>query len=469
MARAARIRRERERPPEWPAESVCGEDGKPLPFHEAQRLAWISEADIVAFVAGSGGGKTSWAPWWMDREVKRRGRGDYLAVTASYDLFKVKLLPAYLMVFCDILKTGRYWAVDRIIELRQSPTDKFMAERSQDTMWGRIILRSAQSPGGLESSTAKAVHADEAGQPDFGLDAWRAISRRVYSTGGRVLVTTTLYNLGWLKQQLIDPLVANVKTETFAAKQGEILLTSGIVGARSVDLIQFDSVVNPSFSKKSWDDAIATMADDEFNMFFRGRVAKLRSLVYDVFDPAVHVCDPIEIPLHWPRYVGIDPFGDRIAATWWAWDHDHMKLHCYREYCEPFGLTTAGHAHNILTLSADEPILGWIGGGPTERQSRTDWEAAGIPLQEPSVTDVWTQIQRAYSLFKTNSILIHSTCEGLISELQSMRRKKLGDEYTMEIENKGLFHCADSMRYILAQLATPAAQQEIIYNPERIE
>ena len=263
--------------PTWPSKCLSNDAGQPVPFHEAQLLAYESTADIVAFLAGSQGGKTSFAPWWMDKEVNARGPGDYLAVTASYDLFKLKMLPAYIMVFCEILKTGKYWAVDKIIELRPNRFTPFLASRSQDHMWGRIILRSAQSPGGLESATALAVHADEAGQDEFGIGAWRAVTRRLYAQQGRALVTSTLYNLGWMKQQLIDPVLKTGIPMLVPSREGEVQITQGKSGERTIDLIQFDSVVNPAFPAASWEDAKATMPPDEFDMYFRGRVTTLRS------------------------------------------------------------------------------------------------------------------------------------------------------------------------------------------------
>ena len=444
---------------------MASDIGEPMPFHEGQLLAYNSTADIIAFLAGSQSGKTAFSPWWMVKEIERCGPGDYLAVTATYDMFKLKMLPAYIQVMCDILKIGKYWAVDKIIELRPNRFTRFEAERSQDHMWGRLILRSAQAPGGLESATALAVHADEAGQDEFGIGAWRAITRRLYARRGRILVTSTLYNLGWLKQQLIDPVMTTGTTLQIPARQGEIQITSGTTGERSIDLIQIDSIVNPAFPIESWEDAKATMPADDFDLFFRGRVTRLRSLVYDVFEFDLHTCDSFDPPPAWPRYVGIDPVGDRTAATWFAWDREHLKLHCYREYCAPFGQTTMGHAQAILALGAKERIFGYVGGGPSERQARVDWQAAGVPIEEPPITDVWVGIQRVYSLIKTGNLVFHRCCEGVISELGSMRRKKVDDNFTMAIVSKELFHCLDSVRYAVAAIADAAPQQKVIYQP----
>jgi len=179
---------------DWPDRHIIGKDGKPVPFHLAQSAAYDSTKRTIVLLAGSQSGKTGWLPWWLKREIQLCGTGDYIAVTSSFDLYKLKFLPEVLKVFEDILGWGRFWAGDKIIELKDPNTGEFWAEKSTDTMWGRVILRSAQSLGGLESATAKAACLDEAGQDEFPLEAYRAINRRLALNRGRRLITTTLYN-----------------------------------------------------------------------------------------------------------------------------------------------------------------------------------------------------------------------------------------------------------------------------------
>lgn len=161
-----------------------------LHMHPGQLRAWDSERRFVVVLAGTGGGKTTFGPWWLWREIQKCGPGDYLAVTATYDLFKLKMLPALLDTFVYTLGIGRYKPSDRILEV--------------PSLQARIILRSAESDGGLESSEAKAAWLDEAGQDSFSIGSWEAVLRRVGKNMGRVLATTTIYNLGWLKSALYD-------------------------------------------------------------------------------------------------------------------------------------------------------------------------------------------------------------------------------------------------------------------------
>ena len=87
-----------------------------------------------------------------------------LAVTSTRTCYsRSKMLPSLRHVFEDVTGDGRYWPAGRVIEIKDPVTGKFWARRADDRMYARIILRSADTGGGLESSTAKAAWLDEAG------------------------------------------------------------------------------------------------------------------------------------------------------------------------------------------------------------------------------------------------------------------------------------------------------------------
>ena len=69
------------------------ENGKlTINLHPGQTRAWDSKARYTFIIAGTQSGKTSFLPMWLDREMRDSGPGDYIAVTATYDLFKLKFL-----------------------------------------------------------------------------------------------------------------------------------------------------------------------------------------------------------------------------------------------------------------------------------------------------------------------------------------------------------------------------------------
>lgn len=429
----------------------------------AQEIAIDSTARTVAMIAGTQSGKTAFVPWWLWSEIRRtaakEGNNDYLIITSSYDLFKLKLLPTVLNVFEHILQVGRYWAGDKVIELRNLETGVFHANKSTDLMWGRIILRSAQSLGGLESATARAAALDEAGQDEFTLSANQAIDRRLRLHRGRKLITTTLYNLGWVKTKVIDKALTGGRLKTHKIGHAELMHTEN--DDSDVTLIQYDSTLNPEFSQEEFEEAQKDTDPGEFAMFYRGRIGKLKTMIYNALDEAAHVVPGFKIPKHWPKLIGIDPVGAKIACLWLAYDPENNHLHVYREYEEEFGLTTGEHAANIIRESGNEFIAKAIGGGPSENQARLDWGAAGIKLEPPPISDVWAQILRVIALLKNSLIFFHDNCPRVTSDMLSMKRKKDKNGNVLnQIENKDIWHLPDALRYIVAW---------VMYSPEVVD
>ena len=143
-------------------------------------------------------------PHWLYREMQLRGPGDYLVATPTFPLLELKALPEFRRLFEDLLAMGRYiGSPTRSFTLSESGQRRLFknAGRSLAT---RVLFGYAAEPESLESATIKAACLDEAGQKRFKLGAWEAILRRLSIHQGRALITTTIYNLGWLKQQVYD-------------------------------------------------------------------------------------------------------------------------------------------------------------------------------------------------------------------------------------------------------------------------
>jgi len=199
-----------------------------------------------------------------------------------------------------------------------------------------------------------------------------------------------------------------------------------------------------------------------------GLWAQPEGAIYEIFDEEQHKAKSFPIPPVWARMVGIDPLGAYVAALWAAYDPRGRKLHVYREYLEPFGVTTPGHVSAILELSQGETVWTWVGGGPSERQSRLDWQAAGIPLMAPPSLGVWEGIDRVIQLLADGALVVHDCCVNLLSEIGSYRRKlSRAGEPTEVIERKDEYHGLDCLRYVVAWL-TGQERMEVVYAPKRI-
>lgn len=400
--------------------------------HPGQQKTWDSMARIVAMIAGSQGGKTSFGPWWLWREIMRCGSGDYIAVTSSYDLFKLKMLPEMREVFEHVLRIGRYWPGQKIIELCDPDTGQFWANRADDKMWGRIILRSAQALGALESATAKAAWLDEAGQDDFKLDAKEAIERRLTLYMGRMLITTTPYNLGWIKQQIID-------------KDGQ----------DGIEVINFESIMNPAFPKEEFERLQKIWPKWKFDMFMRAKLTRPPGMIFGDFidkyrDQNGHKVKPFLLPSEWPRWVGVDPGAVNTAKIWMAQDPSEKIFYVYRESLEG-GKPTSEHAKaaDKLAKANNERVRMYMVGQKAETQQRMDWIDAGVSnVSEPPVHDVNSGIDKIIELLLSYRIFFFDTCTGTLDQIGRYSRKlDSAGEVIDEIKDKATFHYIDALRY----------------------
>jgi hypothetical protein len=400
-------------------------------------------------IAGTQSGKTSFGPWWLKREMNNCGPGDYLVVTSSFDLLKLKLLPELLKIYVHVLGVGRYWTGDKVIEIRNPDTGEFEAETSSDPMYSRIILRSASAAGGLESSTAKACWADEAGQDEFPLAAYEAIMRRLSLSMGRMLITTTPYNLGWLKQHIYD------KWQN---------------GNPTIDVIQYASTLNPNFPQEEFEAARERLPGWKFRMFYMGLFERPAGLIYSDFVDAPrekggHKVEPFEIPHEWTHYVGIDPGAPNMASWWMAHDNVHDVYYVYRVTMEG-KKSTREHATDFTTYAKQRGynVVLWIVGAKSEEQQRLDFQEHISNATAPPIHDVEAGIDRIISLLRQHRIFFFEDdgdngMNGLFDEVATYSRA-LDDngDATEKIKNKDKYHRLDAGRYCVA--GTGAAYED---------
>jgi hypothetical protein len=396
-----------------------------LHLHGGQARAWLSRRRFVFMLAGTQSGKTSFGPPWLYREIQACGPGDYLAVTSTFPLLNLKMLPEFRRFFEDTLRLGGWHAADRVFQFAHEPT--------------RVIFGSAHNAEGLEAATAKAAWCDEVGQDDFRVGSWEAVLRRLSIHEGRVLGTSTLYNLGWLKQQVYEPWAA---------------------GDPDIDVIQFDSIENPVFPRAEYERARAAMPDWKFRMFYRGQYDRPAGAIYidyrDTYrDVGGHLVRPFVLPPEWPRHVGVDFGGVNTALVWLAHDPEANVYYLYDESLSG-DKTTGQHAAEAKAKAAGVNVRTWYGGSKSEGQWRMDWTAAGVPVLPPDVADVEAGIDRVIALFKESRLYVFDSCRGVRDELGTYSRV-LDEQHqpTEAIKDKERYHRLDALRYGVQPLGVP--------------
>ena len=404
-----------------------------LHLHPGQWRAWQSQRRFIAILAGIQSGKTVLGPPWLYREMQHKGPGDYMVVTPTFPLLELKALPEFCKLFEDWLALGKYVG---------SPTRQFrVSEFGQKKPFGdsgsdyktNVFFGYAADPDSLESATAKAVWCDEPGQKKFKLSSWEAILRRLSIHLGRALITTTIYNLGWLKQQFYDKW-----------KAGDPLY----------DVINFKSIQNPAFPREEFERARATLPRWKFDMFYNALFTRPAGLIYDCFDQELHVVPRFTIPAHWPRYLGLDFGGVNTAGLFYAQEPGTGRLYLYREY-KAGGRTSQEHAQKLLEGEPGVPVC--VGGAKSEGQWRHEFRAGGLPVRQPAIGDVEVGIDRVYGVHKRNGLYVFEDLAGYLEEKTTYSRVlDENGEPTEEIEDKETFHYMDAERYILGFLERPA-------------
>lgn len=425
--------------------------------HNGQWRAWNSRRRFIGVIAGTQSGKTAFGPHWLYREIQQRGPGDYLVVTPTFAILEKKALPEFKKVFDRWLKLGRYVSSPvRRFEFSESGSRRTFGTYDADTPT-TVFFGYAEDPDSLESATVKAAWLDEAGQKKFKLGSWEAIQRRLAIHQGRALITTTPYDLGWLKQQVYDRWQD---------------------GDPDYDVVRFDSTENPVFPPEEFRRAKETLPAWKFNLFYRGIFTRPAGLIYDSFIdervPAGHKCPRFEIPAQWPRYLGLDFGGVNTAGVFYAAEPGTRKLYLYRTY-KAGGRRAAEHAHYLLQGEPMIPVC--VGGSHSEDQWRGEFRAGGevngkrvpgLPVMEPPIKDVEVGIDRVYGAHKQREIIVFEDLADYLEEKATYSRK-LDDqgEPLEEIEDKNRYHLLDAERYIISHLRPSTTAMRVVTGPRR--
>lgn len=399
-------------------------------FHKGQYKLWQSNRRFLLALAGTQGGKTSFGPPWLYREIQQRGPGDYMVVTPTYPLLEAKALPEFLRLFDTWLGLGKFHKDGRKFVFSEDGARRTFKTYNPRTMPEvRVMFGYATDPESLESATAKAAWLDEAGQNKFKLPSWEAILRRLSIHMGRVLLTTTPYNLGWIKQKLYDRWLA---------------------GDPDIEVSRFESIMNPLFPREEFERARRDLPRWKFNMFYRAMFERPAGMIYDCFNEKLHKVPRFAIPQEWKRYLGLDFGGVNTAAVFYAEEPKTNRLFLYREY-KAGGRTAGGHAKAILE---GEPMIPYcVGGSKSEDQWRDEFKAGGLPIREPDISDVEVGIDRVYGAHQRSEILVFDDLDGYLDEKMSYSRE-IDDNAnpTEKIADKNSFHFMDAERYIIGWL-----------------
>jgi hypothetical protein len=391
-------------------EAIDGRDAFAFRPHAGQWAAWTATERYVALIAGSGGGKTAFGAAWLLRELAERP-GDYLAISPTYPMLVRVLAPALLALATPYGAT--YQKADGRILLGQST----------------VFLASADAPERAEGLHVRGAWLDEAGQ--MGALMWEVARRRVAGHQGRILLTTTPYNLGWLKSQVAD-----------RAANGE----------PEYRVVTFPSIANPAYPREEFERARRELSPDRFAMFFLGEFRRASGLVYPDWSPARMTVAAEDVP-PMTRWVG------GLDLGW----HNPTAGLLLGESADGVLYVTAEHFAAETTLAEHAAALMQHGrvrwyADPSAAQSIEELRKGGLWLT-PAENDVAAGLDAVTRLIRTDRLrVVKGSAPNLLRELESYVWEQR-DGVPLDRPRKVDDHALDALRYAVMALGGKRGMQ----------
>ena len=270
------------------------------------------------------------------------------------------------------------------------------------------------------------------------------------SGGGRILITSSLYNFGWLKKNVHDAWLA---------------------GDPDIEVVQFDSLMNPNFSEKIWNAEKKRLPPWKFDLRYRGIYTRPGGMIYQDFDNSC-VVERFPIPADVYRYIGVDPglvshstviFGE---ISPYHEEYKHFPLaDGIRSVYVLFDSSLRGSVDTTMTNKEHAELLAArddfamfrsiVGGAASEVYFREDYKSVGISIVEPPFKEVSAGIDIVSNLLKEKRLYVFSDQTRLINEFEEYSYKLDREgEIIPIIKDKERYHGLDSVRYACSGLKT---------------
>ncbi len=418
------VRLDAEPPPEW--------------FHSYQHRAWDDPRQIVAICAGWQSGKTVGLPFWLRREIQRRGPGDYGAFSSTYKLLNRKFLP-------ELKKCFRPLADFRASDQQFVFTDagsRLLHGPAWDGEPTIIQLGHAENPDSLESATLKAVVWDECGQRLVPRQSYDTVRSRLMVNRGRMCLASKPYEAGWFEE----------------------LVTKKSEGVGVTSFPSWANPVNPPEYDPYWDAIREEMPLWRFTMQYEGMFTMPAGLIYDCFDWERNTCEDFDVS-RLPTFPGMDFGKVNTAGLVIAEDRPADVLYVIGEYYAGGKRDYPDHVTSMRALTTPwangKPLLPGCGGN---KHGEDGWREAyrmhGLALDEPPENNIEVQIQGVWSLMNQGKIkFFRNAARETIADVKHYSRRVDADgNITDVIEDDQKWHRLAALRYIVTKLRPPRVQ-----------
>lgn len=347
---------------------------------------------------------------------------------------------------------------DYIFHIQHIPTGKVSNIRFKTHKQGREAFQAA---------TIDILHLDEEPESNVyseGLTRTMSVSEDHY---GMVLLTmtplkgTTPLLLRFLNYQDFDDLDENGEPIIKRATPREIVNSRYFITSTWEDV---DFVTDEEKKRLR-----SAYAPHEIEARTKGIPSLGSGMVYPIAESKI-VCDPFQIPDHWPRVFGMD-FGwkDPTATVFAAHDRDSHKVYCYAEYGGSL-LTPQQHSSSLLKMGGD--WMPFVYDNSSHKQNDIDgrklinlYQESGIRYgvaadKSPGSRELG--IQTVLQMMQNGQLFIFKNLFKLLTELRMYARDEHGRL------RKGNDHYLDALRYLIMNglgiARTKIQSQGLYYN-----
>lgn len=384
-----------------------------IKLHKFQGRAWNSKTRFTWMIAGTGGGKTWFEPYWARREIQRHPKDAGMLVAPTYKmlirnvLYGTRTAPGFLRVNADLIARKK---------------DGSLKVNKQEGMielitGGVVYLGSADREGSLEGPHVKWAVLDELAL--MSRLAWIVMQARVGLHEGNVFGGTTPWGLNWVKKEIYDPWAKGEDPDS--------------------TIMQFTSIDNPYYPIAEYERAKRSLSPQMFNMRYRGQFERLEGLIWS--ELASCVIDPFPIPKEWVKLAAID-FG------WFP--NPTCTLEAVRDPEHNYYITkvtkktkmSQGEIEKDLRATGAKRI--WP--DPSEKRLIEELRRKGVRIPSRRTENaVEFGLGKVTELLRTGRLKIFKdTCVDLVDEAESYRRDENGKVVKKDD------HACDALRYLIA-------------------
>jgi PBSX family phage terminase large subunit len=382
---------------------------KEITLHPFQWEAFnaINEHRFTGLISGVQGGKTFLGALWLGHRALNDPDSNHLIAFPTHKIGLQSTLPKFFEIYPQFRRFFNQTA----------------GEISIPGGEGKIFVRSTDNPVTLEGMTIASAWLDEAGQ--MKADTWLMIQARTAIKQGRVMFTTTPYNMGWLY------------TEVYKRWQD---------GDKDYHVVQYRSVDNPYFPQEEFERAKKTLDSRIFAMRYMGKFEKMEGLVYQDFDHFNIEKKEKIVPV---ATLGSIDWGYQAPAGIVIVQLDDQGVyHVIDEFYESQKTTT--ELIEVARHFAEKYKVNRWYGDAAEPDRIEEFKRAGFYMF-PGVKDMKAGINKVRQLILERKLKVQDNCVHFIDEMANYHYEK--PEFgKLPSENpvKEYDHLLDALRYMIS-------------------